>query len=171
MSMYVMFRLRVKGTKENCSKFAAVLNQYEGHCDDPYVAETAGTSDSFTMEIRGALRSDIVKYMIDVPAYEDSLEGMSKSHNLDIEVFGSDPGDGAFEYYYYKNGVCVESCNLPQYVSSQEEFEYFEISEDEQKKYEPQEKGGFVLRKEYLAKAEWDEAGEEMICQFKTELA
>ena len=170
MSRFVMFRLRAKGTEESCSKFAAVLNQYEGHSADPFISGSAGTPDSFTVEIRGALRSDISKYMIDVPPYEESLEGMSKSLHLEIEVFGSDPGDREFEYYHYLNGVCVQKANLPPYLYSEEDFGELELSEEDQEKYDRSENGVFVLRKEYLPDAAWAEDEEEMLCNFKIDM-
>lgn len=170
MSMYVVFRLRAKGTQENCLKFAEVLYQYGGHSGDPFIAEKTGAPNNCTIEIRGALRSYVSKYMIDMPPYEESLEGISKTLNLAIEVFGSDPCDGDFEYYYYQNGTCVESCNLPSFIRSKDEFEDFEISEEDQKKYDQLDNGGFVLRKEYHPNTEWDEAQEEMLCQFKIEM-
>lgn len=170
MSRYNVFYLRAKGTEENCNKFVLVLNQYDGHTDDPYVAAKGCSDDDYVVEIRGVLRGDVSKYMIDLPSDEESLAGLSKILGLAIEVFASDPGDGEFEYYYYVNGELVDSFDLPEYVSDEYMFEDFDISEDDKQKYKQIDNGGYVLCNEYLPDAKWDEYGEEMICNFKIEM-
>lgn len=170
MSRYNVFHLRAKGTKESCEKFALILNQYEGHSDDPYYAAKGGSADNYSIEIRGALRGDLFKYMIDLPPYEESLEGISKTLGLAIEVFASDPGDGEFEYYYYDNGELVDSFALPSYISDEYLFDELEISQEDRNKYKQMESGGFVLGDEYSPDAEWNKDGDEMNCRFKIEL-
>lgn len=170
MSRYNVFQLRAKGTKESCEKFALILNQYEGHSDDPYYAAKGGSADNYSVEIRGALCGDLYKYMIDLPSYEESLEGLSKTLGLAIEVFASDPGDREFEYYYYDNGELVDSFALPTYISDEYLFEELEISQEDRIKYKQTESGAFVLGDKYSPDAEWSKDGDEMNCRFKIEL-
>lgn len=170
MSRYNVFYLRAKGTEENCNKFVLVLDQYDGHTDDPYVAAKGCSGDDYVVEIRGALRGGVYKYMIDLPSDEESLAGLSKILGLAIEVFASDPGDGEFEYYYYVNGELVDSFDLPEYVPDEYMFEEFDISDDDKQKYKQIDNGGYVLCTEYFPDAKWDEYEEEMICNFKIEM-
>lgn len=169
MSRYNVFYLRVKGTEDNCDEFFSVLAQYGGHTDDLYYVLENGSDDDYAAEIRGALRGDVKFYMIDSPPKEHSLAGLSKSLGLEIEVFASDPGDGEFEYYYYVNGELVDCRNLP---SSFPAFmlDEMELSEEDRKKYDLDKSDNYTLKDEYLPDAEWDESGEEMICNFKIEM-
>lgn len=104
--------------------------------------------------------------MIETPSDENSLKGLSKALDLEIEVFASDPDDGGFEYYYYKNGELTHSCeqlpnNLPDFM-----FDDM-VKEEDRQKYDKSEEGLYELKKEYLPDAEWDYDEDEMICNFK----
>lgn len=169
MSRYNAFCLRVRGTEENCEKFAMAIAKYDGHCDDLDYAAKCGSGEECVFELRGALCGSVQTYMIDMPADEKSLAGLSKTLKLEIEIFASDPGDGEFEYYYYVNGEPVDIRNLP---SSLPDFIFDErgFSEEDRKKYDVEGSDIYVLRNEYLPDAEWDDYGEEMICHFKIEM-
>lgn len=171
MSRYNMFRLRVKGTEENCRKLAAAVYAYDGHTDDPYVAAQSGTAESCVLEVNGALRGDVFKYMFTLPEEGASLTDLSGALHLAVEIFAADPGDDFFEYYYCEKGELVKKCNLPQYV---EDLEEYEIDEADHEKYKALDDGGYLLRAEYRPDAEWewdDEEGDDvMVCRFVIEM-
>lgn len=171
MSRYNVFYLRAKGAEDSCMKCAAIVDQYDGHSDDPYIAAKSGAGDNFVIEMRGALRGDVMKYMIDLPPYEESLEGLSKTLHLDIEVFASDPNEpDEFEHYYYKNGECVKK-SLPSYVPSEDYFDEMGIDDADRQKYDQIDGAEvYALRAEYLTNASWDFSNEEMICPFEIEM-
>ena len=169
MSMYVVYKMRLKGRKSNCLEFENTLVNYYGQLEEPHIIQECGSDESYAIELSGVLRGGVFQYMIDLPEYESTLEGQSRLLNLSIEVFESDPGDEEFSYFYYQNGICIEM-GLPSYISCIEEFDEYEISEDDQKKYMPIENDqGYCLRKEYYPDAHWEKNGndEQMICHFK----
>lgn len=174
MSRYNVFYLRGKGTEEGCNQLFKAIYQYDGQLDDPYISYKDVDENACVIEVRGALRGDADKYLISLPE-DNSLFALSKTFGMAIEIFASDPGDGEFEHYYFENGNLLES-SLPQYVY---DFEKWEISEEDQKKYIPLADEGFALKEEFLPDAkweraeddEWDEDGEElMMCNFKIKL-
>ncbi len=171
MSRYNVFYLRAKGTEDSCMKCAAIVDQYDGHSDDPYIAAKSGAGNNCVIEMRGALRGDVIKYMIDLPPYEESLAGLSKALDLEVEVFASDPNEpDFFEHYHYRNGECTEK-SLPPFVPSEEDFDEMGIDEIDRQKYDKVPYAPvFALKSEYLTNASWDFSSEEMICPFKIEM-
>lgn len=164
MSRYVMFEARCRGSKESCDKFFTVLCNYERYADDLYEIAEGGNEENYTRAVGGACSSSVFVSMMDT---ELNLQIVSKLLNLEIEVFGGDPGDGdVFEHYHYASGECIDAFFLPYYIPDEDYFEEYEVSDEDRTKYVFDEmNGSYCINPQYVPKAHWNEA-EELECEF-----
>ena len=116
------YLLKVKGSKENCEKFHAIMEDYdlpkhfwrvfeadifnEEETEDGYVMEIGG---SCAWSVRSCMCKGVFTYANEHPDNGTSLLEQSLELGLEIEVYSEECGVGFMEHYHYKNGEELEN--------------------------------------------------------------
>lgn len=136
MPNYCLYRMKIKGTKENCYKWFEKMKTYEvpNHFyrmfDPIAVNEETGTENEYTMEFEGYCAWSL-ESCCRASGYSEGIdlfEVNTKDLNLTMEAYSQELGLGFEEHYMYDKGNCVidEETTLTHLYWDKEKYPNFE---------------------------------------------
>ena len=166
MANICTFNMRIVGSKTSIYE---LINNGLRRIYDSFIIDEDGNEERYFMEIEGECRGSVTNSMIRELDDGPTLQELSSSLKLEIEVFGYDKSEPEWiEHYHYNNGTAIKEYALPPYIHEDMVDEY-EVEIDLNKYSYNEEHGIYVIMPEFEEKYEWDEDEQIMILAFTIE--
>ena len=161
MANICTFKMVLRGTED---KIVGLLRGI--HCfdlrgfRDPIVA-----GNEITFFVMGETRWNVTTSMV-APPDGATLKELSKTFDIEVEVFGYDTSEPVWiEHYHYNKGIAIKEYNLPAWFESWE-LEEGEIEVDITQYTYHEDADVYSLKKEFAEQFTWDEENKDMIVAF-----
>lgn len=163
MPRCVSFEMHIKGAEKDQEKFKQILNNITRIQD--FELEKKENNVSY---INGWATADISHLFFEND--ENNIINNTKELNLDCEWFESDPGEpDEISHYLVSNGVILKQQDLPCFIFAEGIEDILEDESQLEKYHKEQWEDNevYVLNKEFLPDAQWDDDCENLICNFE----